>query len=186
MQINNLFFKLLITISFCLGVVNNHLQAQNDSSALGFLGGYAQNGFGVNLNYNYYTDSNKYIQAGIYYSNNNLEERGIKVPFNIFTFNAGYFYSLYTSRRKTLKFSLGGGGVFGYEVINNGNNQLPNGAIINGESKFIYGAFISAEVDIYLSNDFSFILKANEYYHVNSDLGELTPYIGAGFRFFLY
>lgn len=160
--------------------------SQNQSTAIGLFGGYSENGAAALLNYNYYTNRENFIQGGIYYSVNKIEKNGFEIPFNIFTLNVGYFDNIYTSLRKNIKVNIGGGPVVGYEVLNNGDNTLDSGAQILDKSQFIYGGFLSAEIDLYLSNDFSFIIKANEYYHVNSDIGQFTLFAGIGFRYFIY
>uniref|UniRef100_A0A171ANS3 Conjugal transfer protein n=1 Tax=Triatoma infestans TaxID=30076 RepID=A0A171ANS3_TRIIF len=91
-----------------------------------------------------------------------------------------------TKNFKTFVLNLGGGGIIGYEVINNGNSLLETGAIIDAKSQFIYGVFIGLEGEITLSNDFSLLIKANEYYHINSDVGQFYPYAGIGLRYFLF
>ena len=82
--------------------------------------------------------------------------------------------------------NVGGGGVIGYEVINNGNNTLDTGAMIDGKSRFIYGIYAGVEWEMVLGNDLSLLIKANEYYHINSDVGNFYPYAGIGLRYFLF
>ena len=186
MQVNKLFIKSLLTIAFCLSSINNNLHAQNEPPTVDLLVGYSQGGVGVNLNYNHFIDRDKYIQGGIYYSKGILKDDNIEVPFSMFTFNAGFFHDVFATRISFFKFSLGGGVTFGSEIVNDGDNQLDNGIILEDRSKIIYGGYLSGEIEIYLSLQLSVVLKANEYYHVNSDLGELTPFFGAGFRYIIY
>lgn len=176
--------KILIII-FTFFSVNIAL-TQNYSSALGVSGGYSQDGYGFLLNYNYYTERDAFIQAGLFMSFSENEVKGISIPYNIFTFNAGFLKTIYSTRRNSFKVHIGGGFLGGYEAINEGSDRLENGGLVLDKSKFIYGAFASLEADIYLDNEWSIILKINQYYHHNSDLGNLTPYAGIGLRYFLF
>jgi len=175
-------FLLILFISICVSA-----RSQNHSSAIEFLGGYNHHGIGVSLNYNYYTSRIGFVQGGIYYSSNKTDVKGVlEVPYNTFNVIIGYITNIYTSRRKNTKINVGSGGLIGYEEVNHGNNVLENGALLLDRSKFIYGGFALFELDIYLHNDFSLVLRFNEYYHVNSDLGEFTLFSGVGVRYFLF
>jgi len=160
--------------------------AQNYSSGIGLFAGYSDNGYATMLNYNHYPELDRYIQAGIYVSFNENEVRGIKIPYNNISLNIGYFKTVLGTTRGQFKLSLGLGGVAGYEIINNGKETLSNGALILDDSKFIYGAFGSVESDLYLNDDLSIILKFNQFYHQNSDLGKFTIFAGAGVRYILF
>jgi len=162
------------------------LRAQNSSSTIGLAGGYAQDGYAITLNYNYYVNRRDYVQAAIYASFSRQTEKEIVIPYDIFTTNIGYFRQIYVSNRETFNINIGLGGLVGYEVINNGKNRLETGALITSKSTFIYGGFASLELEMPISNHWSFIAKYNQFYHINSDLGEFTLFAGGGFRYFLF
>ncbi|MCK0192900.1 conjugal transfer protein TraO [Arenibacter sp. F20364] len=157
----------------------------NLASSVGVSGGYVEDGFAAMGTFNFHPNRFKYFQISVLAAF--AEDRGTQdIPYNVFTIQPGLMYRLYISRIKTFSVHAGGGGLFGYEVINNGSNELPNGAIIDGRSQFIYGAWIGAEAELALGDDFSLLIKANEYYHVNSDVGNFYPYAGVGIRYFLF
>lgn len=166
--------------------MGNKSISQNYSSGIGLIAGYTEDGIGSLLNYNYYLERDSFIQGGLYLSFNEDKNGNYEIPYNDFTFNLGYFKSVFSSRRNNFKTHIGGGLVGGYEVVNNGSNILESGAVILNKSKFIYGAFASVEAEFYLNNEWSFLLKANQFYHHNSELGTLTPLVGLGFRYFLF
>ncbi|GGW50017.1 conjugal transfer protein TraO [Arenibacter certesii] len=161
-------------------------QSSNYASSVGLSGGYAEDGYGIMATFNYHLNRDRYVQLSIFAAI--AEDKGsFDIPYNIFTVQPGYFLKVWEQKNfKRYALSIGGGGVFGYEIINNGNNVLSNGAILDAKSKFIYGLFIGLEGEITLSNDFSLLLKANEYYHINSDVGKFYPYAGLGLRYFLF
>lgn len=161
-------------------------QNGNYASSVGISGGYAEDGFGLMATYNYHLNRDRYAQLSVFAAI--AEDKGtFDIPYNIFTVQPGYFIKVWEQKNfKKYALNLGGGATFGYEVINNGNNLLETGAIIDAKSQFIYGAFLGLEGEFTLSNSFSLLLKANEYYHVNSDVGNFYPYAGIGLRYFLF
>ena len=164
----------------------NLVRSQSFASAFGLTGGWVEDGFGVHLSYNHYLDRNSYVQLGIFAGISEDDFEGIKIPYDIFTVHPAYYRKLVqTSGRQPLTMYIGGGGIAGYEIINNGKQELPSGALIDAGSQFIYGAFLSLEVEYALYDNLSFMLKANEHYHVNSDLGNLYPFVAAGIRLYL-
>ncbi|ASO08410.1 MULTISPECIES: conjugal transfer protein TraO [Flavobacteriaceae] len=177
----------MITLLFLLITICAKAQMRgNLASSVGVSGGYVEDGFAAMGTFNFHPNRFQYFQISVLAAF--AKDKGTNdIPYNIFTIQPGVYYRVYISpRRKNFSVFLGGGGLFGYEVINNGSNELPNGAIINGKSQFIYGAYLGGEAEIALSNDFSFLIKANEYYHVNSDVGNFYPYAGVGLRYFLF
>ena len=173
-------------LAFLTAITSNYSLAQDGAASVSL--GVTQEGLGSILSYNYYVDKyhSDFVQGSILITNSKYKYNSdIKIPYNEFTFNIGYFKSVFKNRTEAFKVSVGIGAVGGYEAINNGENELTNGAVLETKSGFIYGAFIGLDTDIYLNDKFSFIVKANEYYHVNSDLGNFIPYAGIGLRIFL-
>lgn len=164
-----------------MGVVN----ANGQDSALSTTGGITEDGFGLLSSYNYYLRNDNFIQASVFvsFAKDHYKEN-LKIPYNDFTVNAGYFQNVYSTKNKLLKISLGLGGIFGYESVNRGDRELANGALVMSKSGFIYGAFIGFDTDIYLNDKVSVVVKANEFYHHNSNLGQFTGYCGLGIRYF--
>lgn len=177
---------LQIPLIILLGTISAFSQSGNYASSVGLSGGYAEDGFGIMATYNYHLNRNRYAQLSVFAAI--AEDKGsFDIPYNIFTVQPGYFIKVWEQKNfKKYGVNLGGGGIFGYEVINNGNSLLSNGAILDAKSQFIYGVFIGVEGEITLSNDFSLLIKANEYYHANSDVGQFYPYAGLGLRYFLF
>ncbi len=166
------------TLAFC--------QNGNYASSVGLSGGYAEDGFGIMATYNYHLNRDRYAQLSVFAAV--AEDKGsFDIPYNIFTVQPGYFVKVWEQKNfKKYALNLGGGAIIGYEVINNGNTLLETGAIIDAKSQFIYGGFLGLEGELTLSNSFSLLLKANEYYHINSDIGNFYPYAGIGLRYFLF
>lgn len=177
---------LLLILCMSLAISATAQNRGNLASSVGLSGGYVEDGYGGMATFNFHPNRYTYFQVSVLAAI--AEDRGsLDIPYNIFTIQPGLFYRVYISpKRKSFSVHLGGGGLFGYEIINNGSNELPTGAVIDGRSQFIYGIFVGADAEVAISNDFSLLVKANEYYHINSDVGNFYPYVGAGLRYFLF
>ena len=178
---------LLLFFAVCFAVLSATAQREgNYASSIGVSAGYVEDGYGIIAAYNHHTTRKQYAQLNLFVAI--AEDKGtFDIPYNIFSAHLGYFFKVWEQPSfKKLGLNLGGGGVLGYESINNGDNTLETGAVINGESQFIYGLYVGAEAEIILGDSFTIIIKANEYYHINSDVGEFYPFAGLGFRYFLF
>lgn len=174
--------NLKLAVAFMLIMFSS---ARSQESAIAISGGMTEDGSAVLVSYNYNLKNDDFIQGSVFISfakDGYLSD--VKIPYNDFTVNAGYYKRIIKTKNNFFKISLGLGGIFGYESVNNGDRELENGALVMSESKFIYGAFAGLDTDIYLSDNFSAIIKANQYYHHNSDVGQFVPYLGAGIRYF--
>jgi hypothetical protein len=175
-----IFFTLLLVIG-----LNANAQSYSDGFSVNF-GVVPKDGIAALLNYNYFMDRHDFIDAGLLITSSNYNYKdGIKIPYNDFTFNAGYSKNVFFNYENTFNINIGGGGVFGYETINKGESKLTNGGIIGSKSGFIYGAYLGLDLDYAISDQLSIALKANEYYHANSTLGEFLPFVGLGFRYYV-
>ncbi len=166
---------------------SNFINAQAYASSVEVSGGYVEDGLGGYINYNHHLDRRTHLQFGIFVGISKDKSTGEDIPYNIFTFNPGYFRKVIsTSSRKPLTLNIGGGAIVGYEIINNGSNELSSGALLNAKSQLIYGAFGGLELEYGLKESFSLTLKAVEQYQVNSDIGQFYPYAGIGLRYYLF
>lgn len=173
-------------LMLCIGMTALSSYGQSYSSAIGLLGGYTQGGVSGIINYNYFLDRDSFVQAGLFISDSKGDIKGIEVPYNEFTFNLAYVKKVALNQFEKLHLNIGAGVLGGYEAINKGNKTLPNGGVLDSNSKFIYGALATGELDIYLNNKLNLIVKYNQFYHHNSDLGKFTIFAGAGLRYYLF
>ncbi len=178
--------KLLIILIF--GLVQMSYGQRAFATSVGLSAGYTEDGYAALFNYNYHKGRSSYIHVGLFASfSKDKETVGYEIPYNIFNIQPGYYYKIIeTQGFKPVSLFIGAGGMLGYEILNNGNNELPNGALINARSQFLYGGFAGLELDYAFSDNWSLVAKANEYYNINSDVGNWYPYFGVGLRYFLY
>lgn len=161
------------------------VQTYGQNSAVSITSGITEDGYAVLASYNYYLKNDNFVQISTFVSfaeDDYLKD--LKIPYNDFTVNAGYYARILKTKNNAVKISLGAGAVFGYESVNQGDRELENGALVKSESGFIFGGFAGLDADIFLSDKISVIGKFNQYYHHNSDIGQFTPYAGFGLRYF--
>ena len=168
----------LFILIFSIGIYTSYAQGIDISV------GYSPNGVAANINYNHYLE-NSYVQIGLYGSYANTKYEEYKIPFSDITMQIGYFLPVLENRKQTIQFSVGAGVTAGYEIISKGGEFLSNGAKVKSMSSFIYGGFLSGELNFTISENFFGLLKYNHYYHLNSDLGNLYSYAGLGIRYYI-
>jgi len=175
----------LVLLYFIVLVVNSQTLINN---TIDVTGGYSPSGFGINANYNVIFD-NSYVKLGIYVSSNKDKQTKLdvdyEIPYTILSVNVGYFKPFIKNRNESIILSGGLGLLAGYEVINNGNNEFENGAIIENGSSFIYGGFGSLDLEVGITQNIYILANITEFYHVNSYLGKATMYGGLGVRIYI-
>lgn len=157
---------------------------QSYTNTFSISGGIFGDGYGGELTYNSNLSEDTFTQLALNVSMANYES-GIKsIPYSSFTASYSYFVTVYSRNRKMQALSLGGGALAGYEMVNNGELEVSNIVSVNGESKIIYGAVLTGDLDIIVSEHISLVIRTSEFYHVNSDFGKFTNYTGLGFRYY--
>jgi hypothetical protein len=177
--------KTIKILIISLIMISSTTKAQSYANAFGGSIGVVQDGIGGIFSYNYFLDRHDFIEAGVLLTAANFKYTNeIKIPYNDFTLNLGYSKNVFWNYQNTFNVNIGAGLVFGYETVNKGDKELSNGAIINSEPGFIYGGYLGIDLDYALTDKYSITLRANEYYHANSDLGEFIPFLGLGIRYY--
>lgn len=166
-----------------MGCFSSKAQSYSDAFTLNI--GAVQDGIGGLIGYNYFLNRHDFIEAGVLLTAANFKYNDGKIPYNDFTLNVGYSKNVFWNYKNTFNVNIGGGALFGYETVNNGDKNLSNGAIIKSKPGFIYGAYLSVDLDYSINDEISVVLKGNEYYHANSSLGEFLPFIGLGVRYYI-
>lgn len=178
--------KQLILILFLILFLVENAKAQSYSDAFTVNIGAVQDGIGGLISYNYFVNRHDFIDAGVLLTAANFKYvDGIKIPYNDFTLNLGYSKNVFWNYKNTFNINVGGGALFGYETVNKGDKNLSNGALILSKPGFIYGAYITADFEYSISDALSVSLKANQYYHANSSLGNFVPFVGLGARIYI-
>lgn len=179
MKKRNLFFALLVVGSL------SKTYSQTYKHSFGAVLGATQDGVGAMLNYNYFTHGDNSIAASILLTDAKYSVGENKIKYNNLTLNLGYSTPLYVTKNRQFGINLGVGAVFGYEIVNdNKNSNLSNGTLILEDSKTVYGGYTGLDIDYLINDRMTVFIKANEYYHANSDLGKFVPFAGLGLRYY--
>lgn len=159
-----------------------HGQAYTNTASV--TGGIAGNGYGGEITINTNLGEKDFIQIALDVAVDNFVQGEVSVPYSSYVASYSYFTTLYSTGRRKQVLSAGIGGVVGYELVNNGDKDLSNIVTVEGDSGFIYGAQATAELDVIISEHYSLVLKTTQFYHVNSEFGNLTNFSGLGIRYY--
>ena len=159
----------------------------NGISATGFANG---DDFNAQLNYSHrvfnYFD---FIDVGVQVSSNTFELGSIEVPSNLIALNAAFYYDVIRNNRRfyyrnAFAITIGGGIQIGQESLDLSNIPLEEDESFNiEEDTIVFGPFVSANFDFYLNSFFAIAIRLSETYHVNSEVGNFSPYVGIGVKF---
>lgn len=144
--------------------------------------GIADGGYGAEIAYNHYTYRRDYFQTFAIVNYNQQIYKQYEIPYLFGGIGFGYYTPISFDRRERFFISIGGGGLIGYEQINEGEKELPNGALINSDENLIYGLFAGIELENRITQGVNLLIKGKQQYHFNSDLGNFSTYIGVGTR----
>ncbi len=117
------------------------------------------------------------------YSHHYYTYNTIQIPHETYTIEAGNSFFLLGDTRRTISLNLALKAVVGYEMINRGETQLNDGAMILNEDNFIYGAGSRLTFETYLTDKFVFILKGQTKIVWGTDVEQFRPSVGIGMRF---
>lgn len=186
---------LLLAVALCL-VVQNQAQAQRRlplQKSILFTGGTVNgfnldsknDGFGFHFGtaVTNYTKHGNYWKFGGEYLQKQYLYEDLKLPLAQITGEGGYFLNFLSDGSKTLFFSLGLSAMAGYETINWNDKLLPDGVTIENEDAFIYGAALTLETEIFLTDWAALILNVRERMLLGSSVGKFNTQFGLGIRF---
>lgn len=160
----------------------------NYASSLQATSGYTEDGFAIMTSYDYYVQKDKYFQFSVFISFNKDKQENSTIPYNLFAIQPAYFYTIIKpSFNSKFGVNLGGGGILGFESVQTNASSIADGAIVDARDGFIYGLFAGSEIEYHLPNDkWSLILHAAQHFYINSDIGQFTPFIALGIKYYLF
>lgn len=137
-----------------------------------------QKSYGFLVNYNYNNDNSNY-EIGINHSifNKDIKE-GLTTQFSTTVVQLGYLYSFVRSRDNSISINFGAGAFAGAQTIPE-NKDI----IILSKNGLIAGAYGVSQLDFYTSDNFAFVLRAQQNYNFKSTTGKYNPYFGLGLKF---
>ena len=103
---------------------------------------------------------------------------GLKTKFSTTVLQLGYLHSILRSRDNSISINFGIGAFGGTQTIPD-NKEV----IIKSKGELIAGVYGVAQLDFYTSDNFAFVLRAQENYNIKTTTGKTNPYIGLGLKF---
>jgi hypothetical protein len=119
----------------------------------GRIGIVPQGGYTGNFGVSKYTKARNRWMADIDYLGRDYPYSDMIIPLRQFTINGGINYLLFSDAKKTFFTSFGWSASVGYELINDGKNVLPDGAVIMSENKFLIGGMLNLEMEYFVDDD---------------------------------
>lgn len=107
------------------------------------------------------------------------------IPVSQFTAESGYLINFLSDHSKTVFFSLGGSVMAGYETVNRGKKDLPDGAMLINDGQLLYGGAITFEVETFLSDRLVLLVNARQRILYGSTVGKFHFQLAAGFKYII-
>lgn len=171
-------------ILFLIGI--SLLRAQENKQAFGLYPGYAEDGVGIMADYSYYINADDAFHAALQSSFASYGRESADVNYIYQAVQLGFTKHIWVNYSRTVRLSALGGGLLGHEDIDPKESTLRVGESVDAKSQLVYGPYAGIELELWLSQVLSLVAKGNQSFHFNSDVGDTTPFIGAGLRYRLY
>ncbi|MBR8785147.1 hypothetical protein IX308_001342 [Porphyromonas levii] len=94
----------------------------------------------------------------------------------------GYMHPILSDGGKNIFLYLGVAGLGGYEEVNNGKEDLPDGALLLDRSRWVYGGALHASVELFLTDSLLIVMKGQGRMLFGSDLNIFRPNVTIGLR----
>ena len=143
----------------------------------------AADNFGMGASLTRYLGRENYTFVMAEYEQQNMPYRAYEVKLKDALLQVGYMHPLLSDRGKNVFLYGGISALGGYEELNEDKKLLPDGATLLDRSRFIYGGAVHSSVEVFLSDNVLFILKAQGRLLFGSDVHRFRPALSAGFRF---
>lgn len=138
---------------------------------------YLQAGMTIN------TKNGNYQFYAAEYSRRTHEFEIYLIPVETMLAEGGYSLALFSDLGKNISLNLGISGVAGYEIINNSNNLLPNGAVIQAKDGLVYGVGGQLSFETYLGDHLVLLAHARVKALWGTSAEQFRPSAGVGLRY---
>jgi hypothetical protein len=137
----------------------------------------------LNIAMTVYGKNGNYQLWALEYNHEYTSYRDFTIPLETYFAEGGYSLQLLGDYRKTITLNAALTGVAGYETINRGKDLLYDGAVINNEEGFVYGAGGRLSLETYLSNRFVLLVQGKAKMLWGTSKEQFRPSAGLGLRF---
>lgn len=144
---------------------------------------FVKDNFGVGVSLTRYLNRENYAFVLAEYEQQALPYRTYCVPMRDALLHLGYMQPLLSDRGKNIFGYLGLSALCGYEELNDGRKFLPDGATLLDRSRFVYGGSLHGSVELFLTDNILFVVKAQGRLLFGSDVHRFRPALSAGLKF---
>ena len=182
-------------LSLLLGAVGQPASAQRllpNQNGLEVLGGIVfqprvsnpinSGDFSVEAGYNHYFRVGNYLSVTVDYEQRHYTYQEWRIPIQDALLQVSYNHPLVMSRGRDFLLYAGIAALGGYEFVNNGETIMPNGATLQNQSRWVYGASPMVSLETYLSDRLVFVLRGEGRFLFNQQTYLIRPTVQAGLR----
>ena len=144
---------------------------------------FAGDNFGIGISLTRYLKKENYTFVGVEYEQQNMPYRSYNVKLKDVLLHLGYMHPVLSDRGKNVLLYGGISALGGYEQLNEDNKLLPDGATLLDRSRFVYGGAVHGSMEVFLTDRFLFLVKAQGRLLFGSDVHRFRPALSAGLRF---
>lgn len=144
---------------------------------------FAKDNFGAGISLTRYFKRANYAFLLTEYEQQTLPYCSYGVPMRDALLHLGYMHPILSDRGKNIFGYLGLSALCGYEELNEDKKLLPDGATLLDRSRLVYGGAVHTSVELFLTDNILFVLKAQGRLLFGSDVHHFHPALSAGFKF---
>lgn len=189
--------KLMIVglLSLLLGAIGQPVSAQRllpNQNGLEVMGGIVfqprvsnpinSGDFSVEAGYNHYFRVGNYLSVTADYEQRHYTYQEWRIPIQDALLQVSYNHPLVMNRGRDFLLYAGIAVVGGYELVNNGETIMPNGAMLQNQSRWIYGVSPMVSFETYLCDRLVFVLRGEGRFLFNQQTYLIRPTVQAGLR----
>lgn len=137
----------------------------------------------INLSLTINGKNKGYWLLGTEYTRQSASHKRFLIPLETYTAEGGYSLRIIANARKSINLNTAVLGIAGYETINRGKEMLPDGAIIQNQEGFIYGAGGRLSLETYLGDKFTIVFQGKAKMLWGTSMDAFRPGAGLGLRY---
>lgn len=139
--------------------------------------------FYVNAGLVIYKKNGNYFSANLHYNAQHPKYKDQQIQHETYLLEPGYVFFLLGNSTRSLNLNAGIQGVLGYELINQGDEVLYDGAVLKSTEDFLYGAGGKLSLEKFLSNKIMILLQGKINAVWGTTMERIRPSLGLGIRY---
>lgn len=144
---------------------------------------FAMEDFSAGFGYTVNAKNGNYKRLALEYHLLHHTYKNEKIPSQTYILKGGYSFFLLGDASRTLAVNLTLNGLVGYEQINHNQTRLLDGAVLQNESRFVYGSAAILSVETYLTHHWLLLFQGNLNALWGTTLANYRPSVGVGIRY---